>query len=239
MDWDETVEVIKLLQKSSTADQDALFKIEWSFLPWLDRFSPGSPVILEKRLASDPAFFAEVVRLVFRSEKENQDGARPDKQRNNLARNAYSLLNEWRRCPGILADDSFNVDAFKTWLGEARRITEETGHDEVAQVQIGHVLTHAPSDPNGLWIHGAVAEALNGKDTGTMRSGFTTELFNQREAHLFTAGKEELELAQKNRDKANALEAKGFSRFATAMREFAHGYEQDAEREANRGPYGN
>ena len=70
-----------------------------------------------------------------------------------------------------------------------------------------------------------------------MRSGFTTELFNQREVHGFTAGKEELEFAQKNRDKAADLEAKGFSRFATAMREFAHGYEQDAEREANRDPY--
>ena len=130
------------------------------------------------------------------------------------------------------------MNAFKAWLGEARRITEETGHGEVAQIQIGHVLTHAPSEPNGLWIHEAVAEALNGKDTGPMRSGFTTELFNQRAAHFFTAGEEELELAQKNRDKANALEAEGFSRFATAMSEFAHGYEQDAEREANRDPYG-
>ena len=237
LDWDGTVEVIKRLQKSSTADQDALFKIEWNFLPWLNRFSPGSPVMLEKRLASDPAFFAEVVRLVFRSEKDTQDDAKPDEQRNNLARNAYRLLSEWRRCPGILADGSFNVDAFTTWLGEARRITEETGHGEVAQIQIGCVLTHAPSDPNGLWIHEAVAKALNGKDTGTMRSGFTTELFNQREVHGFTAGKEELELAQKNRDKAADLEAKGFSRFATAMREFAHSYERDAEREANRDPY--
>ena len=237
LERDGPVEVIKRLQKSSTTDQDALFKIEWSFLLWLDRFSPGSPVTLEKRLASNPAFFAEVVRLVFRSEKDNQGGAKADEQRNNLARNAYRLLSEWRRCPGVLADDSFNVDAFRTWLDEARRITEATGHGEVAQSQIGCVLTRAPPDPNGLWIHEAVAEALNGKDTGTMRSGFTTELFNQRDAHYFTAGEEELELAQKNRDKAADLEEKGFSRFATAMREFAHGYERDAEREANRDPY--
>ena len=237
LDRDGTVEVIKRLQESPTADQDALFEIEWNFLFWLDQFSPGSPITLEKRLASDPAFFAEVVRLVFRSEKDNQDDAKPDEQRNNLARNAYRLLSEWRRCPGILADGSFNVDAFTAWLSEARQITEATGHGEVAQIQIGCVLTHAPPDPNGLWIHEAVAEALDGKDTGTMRSGFTTELFNQREVHGFTAGKEELELAQKNRDKAADLEAKGFSRFATAMREFAHGYERDAEREANRDPY--
>jgi hypothetical protein len=88
-----------------------------------------------------------------------------------------------------------------------------------------------------LWIHHIVAQALNAKDAKTMRSGFTTELFNQRGAHVFTVGREELELARINREKAEALEAKRYSRFATAMREFAEGYERDAKREASRDPY--
>ena len=237
LDHYRTVEVIKRLQKSATANQDDLFKIEWNFLPWLDQFSFGSPITLEKRLASDPAFFAEVVSLVFRSKKDNQNDATLDEQRRNLVRNAYTLLTGWKRCPGILDDGSFDIDVFNSWLQEARRITEETGHGEVGQIQIGHILTHAPSDPDGLWIHEAVAMVLNGRDTEDMRSGFTTELFNQRGVHGFTAGKEELELAQQNRDKAEDLEAKGFSRFATAMREFANRYERDADREANRDPY--
>ena len=53
-----------------------------------------------------------------------------------------------------------------------------------------------------------------------MRSGFTIELFNQRCVHGFTAGREERELAQRKREKAEALETAGYSRFATAMREF-------------------
>ncbi len=234
LDQRETVEVITRLQKSSTADQDALFKIEWYFLSWLDQFSSGSPNTLEQRLASDPAFFAEVVRLVYRSAKDDRDDDQPDEQRENLVQNAYRLLTDWRRYPGILADDSFDVDAFKTWLEEARRITEETGHGDVAQIQIGQVLTRAPSDPNGLWIHEGVAQALNGRDTEEMRSGFTTELSNQRGVYTFTAGRGERELAQQYRTKAEALEAKGFSRFATAMRELANQYERDAKHAANR-----
>ena len=234
LDQHETVEVITRLQKSATADQDALFKIEWYFLPWLDQFSSGSPSALEQRLASDPAFFAEVVRLVYRSTKDDQDDDQPDEYRENLVQNAYRLLTDWRRYPGILADDSFDVDAFKTWLEEARRITEETGHRDVAQVQIGQVLTHAPSDPNGLWIHEGVAQALNGRDTEEMRSGFTTDLSNQRGVYTFTAGNGERELAQQYRTKAEALEARGFSRFATAMRELANQYERDAKHAANR-----
>ena len=237
LDHRRPVEVIKHLQKSATVNQNYLFKIEWNFLPWLDRSSSGSPITLEKRLASDPAFFAEVVRRVFRSKEDNQDDATLDEQKRNLVRNAYTLLTGWNRCPGVLDDGSFDIDVFNSWLKEARRITEETGHGEVGQIQIGHILTHAPSDSNGLWIHEAVAMVLNRRDAEKMRSGFTTELFNQRGVHGFTAGKEELELAQQNRDKAEDLEAKGFSRFATAMREFANRYERDAEREASRNPY--
>lgn len=234
LDRYETVELIERLQKSPDADQDALFKIEWNFLLWLDQFSSGSPITLEKHLASNPAFFADLVKLIFRSKNDKEKVIEPDEQRQNLGRNAYTLLTEWEECPGTLPDGTLDVDAFNTWINEARRITEETGHEKVAQLQIGHILTHAPADPDGLWIHEAVASVLNGRDTEEMRSGFTTELFNQRGVYSHTAGREERELAQLNRDKAEALDAKGYSRFAAAMREFAEGYERQAEREAER-----
>jgi len=100
--------------------------------------------------------------------------------------------------------------------------------------QIGPVLTWAPQDPDGMWIHNAVAAALNFRNTGDMRSGFTTQLFNDRGVHGFTHGQEERKLASQNREKAEALDSKGYTRFATAMREFAEHYERQAEREAKR-----
>lgn len=234
LDHYHTVELIKHLQESKSADQNSLFRIEWNFLPWLDRFSSGSPITLEKRLASDPTFFAEVVGLVFRSKKDNDDGAEKlDDQKQHLARNAYKLLTEWKRCPGIQKNGILDRKAFNEWINEARRITEETGHAEVAQIQIGQVLTYAPPDPDGLWIHEAVATVLNYRDTGEMRSGFTTELFNRRDVYRFTHGRDERDLAKQNREKAEALDAKGFTRFAAAMREFAEQYNRQAEREEN------
>lgn len=233
-----TVELIKHLQESETADKDALFRIEWNFLPWLDRFSSGSPVTLEKRLASDPAFFAEIIRLVFRSKDTSEDDCEePDEHKRHLATNAYKLLTEWKHCPGRQDDGSFSAEAFNAWINEARRLTEESGHTEVAQIQIGHVLTCAPPDPDGLWIHSAVAAALNFRDAGEIRSGFTTQLFNSRGVHGFTHGREERKLASENRKKAEALDSKGYTRFATAMREFAEQYEREAEREAKRDPF--
>ena len=233
-----TVELIKLLQESETTDQNALFQIEWNFLPWLDRFSTGAPITLEKRLASDPAFFAESVGLVFLSKNTSEeDSEEPDEQKKRLARNAYKLLTEWHRCPGTQDDGSFNAEEFSAWINEACRMTEESGHAEVARIQIGHVLAYAPPDPDGLWIHSAVAATLDFRDTGEMRSGFTTKLFNQRGVHGFTHGQEERNLARKNREKAEELDSKGYTRFATAMRGFAKQYERDAEREKNRNPF--
>jgi len=129
------------------------------------------------------------------------------------------------------------VELFNAWLNQARKLTEESGHAEVAQIQIGHVLTCAPPDPDGMWIHHAVAAALNLRDTREMRSGFTTQIRNNRGVYFFTHGEEERKLASDNRKRAEEIDSKGYTRFATAMRELAEQYEKQAEREANRDPF--
>lgn len=94
-----------------------------------------------------------------------------------------------------------------------------------------------PEDPDGLWIHHMVAKAINARDASKMRPAFITALRNQRGVFRLTEGKDELELAETYRQKAEALETEGYSRFATAMRELADWYERDAKREASRDPY--
>ena len=234
----QTVKLIKHLQKSETADQDALSRIEWNFIPWLDGFSTGSPIILEKRLASEPGFFAEAVGTVYQSSNTSEDDSKkPSEQKKHSADNTYRLLSEWRRCPGTQDDESFNVEAFNMWINEARRMTEESGHTEIAQHHIGQILAYAPRDTDGLWIHNAVATILDDRHTDDMRVGFTTELSNQRGMHGFTEGQEERRLASDNREKAEALDSKGYTRFATAMRKFAKQYDREAEHEAKHNPY--
>ncbi len=237
LDNNSTAALIMHLQSMPDANQDALFQIEWSLLPWLDPFFSGSPKTLEKYLASDPSFFAKIVRLVFRSKNDEMEETEPDEQKKKLARNAYDLLTKWKRCPGIQDNGMFDIEAFNKWIHEARRITKESGHAEVAQIQIGHVLTYAPTGANEFWIHESVASILDGKDTHAMRSGFTTELFNRRGVCEFTHGREERELANQNREKAEALDAKGYTRFATKMREFSGLYDRQAERDEQEKPF--
>ena len=235
----DVVELIKRLQKSKTIDQGILLKIESRFFSWLKRFSTEeSPTAIEKKLASDPQFFADIIALAFRSEYDKRDNTKEiDENKRYLAQNAYDILYEWKLCPGVKEDGKFDENTFKEWIKEAKRITEETGHIGVARHYIGQILTYAPADPGGLWIHKVVADILDARDADKIRSEFTLTLFNRRGMHTFTYGREERELAKQNQEKAEALDTEGFTRFATAMREFAEQYTKEARAEEKRDIY--
>lgn len=232
------IDLIKHLQSSVSVDMDALYQIEWNFLPWFDKFAGEAPIALEKRMASDPTFFAEMIKLAFRSKNDTDDSVeKQDEQKRFLAERAYMLLNNWRHCPGVQEDGSLNEETFRAWITKARRITKESGHSEITQIEIGKVLTHAPQDPNGLWIHKAVAAVLDEGATGRMRFNFMLALKNQRGVHSFSHGAQERILAQGYREKAEALEMEGFIYFATMMREIADQYDKDAEFDEHRDPF--
>ena len=238
-DQHATRQLIKWMQDNLDTTDPELFRVEWGYLPLLDRrFGGVSPKSLESRLASDPEFFCEIIRTIFRSKNEERSKSEPSEEKKKIAENAYRLLHEWSTPPGTTADDNWDSTAFQDWLTKVKKSTRESGHYEVAMSQVGQVLPFVPPDPSGLWIHETAAAALNAKDADEMRSGFTTKLFNMRGTHGFTHGREEREIAKGYREKAEAVEKATCHRLATTVRDLAGWYERDAEREAVRGPLG-
>ena len=156
---------------------------EWGYLPLLERDRGVSPKSLENRLASDPGFFCEVIRHVYRSKKEPKTEKKHTKQEKAVAQNAYQLLREWRTPPGMQPDGSFSRDHLIRWLESTKTTCIESGHLEVALTHVGQVLFYCPPDPDGLWINRAVAEALNAMDADKMRHGFSLAIFNSRGVH--------------------------------------------------------
>ena len=63
MDSYHIVELIKALQNDSKTDANDLFRVEWAYLPLLNEYNRAEPRLLEKRLATQPGFFSEVIRL--------------------------------------------------------------------------------------------------------------------------------------------------------------------------------
>ncbi len=184
------VDVISKLQNTEQVDINALYKIEWNFLPLLDKFSSGSPQSLENRLATDPSFFCEVISLAFRSKNEENTNKTSSDYQMNLAKAAYQLLSNWKTPPGLQPDGTLDAQLFSAWVGETKKIAKETGYIDIVQIQLGSVLTYTPKDESGLWIHKTVAQALNEKDAQKMRSCFSSELFNRRGVYHCSGGKE-------------------------------------------------
>lgn len=231
MDTHHIVELIKFLQAEPSVPQDDLFRIEWAYLPLLGSLGRGKPKLLEHKLAAEPEFFCEIVRLIYRSEKEDAPPAEHSEDAKAIATNAWRLLHDWRTPPGTQIDGSFSDQRFTQWLETTKAICTESGHLDIALIQVGEVLIHAPSDANGLWIDATVASALNGRDDEHMRRGFSTAVYNSRGVHwVDPTGKPEKELAEEYRRKAEEVENAGFQRFAATLRDVAAGYERDAER---------
>ena len=225
------VELIKLLQADPSVNQDDLFRVEWAYLSLLDSHSGTAPHLLESRLANVPEFFCEVIQLIYRSKKEDQPPKEPTEESKATATNAWRLLHEWKTPPGTQKDGTFSEERFTEWFQRVKLLCTESGHLEVALINIGEVLIHAPADPDGLWIHRAVATELNDREADKLRDGFGTGTYNSRGVHeVDPSGKPERELAEQFRNKAEEIENAGFQRFAVTLRGLADGYDQDAER---------
>lgn len=231
MDGYHIVELIKFLQTEPSVNQDDLFRVEWAYVPLLDRHRGAAPQLLESRLANDPEFFCEVIRLIYRSKKEDQPSREPTEESKAIATNAWRLLHEWKTSPGTQQDGTFSEERFTEWLQRVKEVCEESGHLEVALINIGEVLIHTPPDPDGLWIRRAVAAALNDREADDMRDGFRTGTYNSRGVHsVDPTGKPERELAEQFRNKAEEIENAGFQRFAVTLRGLADSYNREAER---------
>ena len=228
MDPHGVAELIGVLQKDNTADQDEVIKLEWAFLGLLDGGFGASPARLQRTLATDVNFFCDVIRTAFRSTKADTFGD-PSIRQQGAAANAYRLLKDWRIPPGTQDDDSFDGDFLNRWLSEVKSKCDKSGHYKIAMQQVGSVLFYVQADPNGLWLHRSAAEVLNAKDAEDLRLGFHTQIINSRGVHwVDPEGKPERELAHSWREKADQVELAGYPRLALTLREVADGYDREA-----------
>ncbi len=83
------IKVIEYLQQTSATDINDLFRIEWAYLTLLED-NDVNPLTLENKLATEPAFFCELIQLMYRSTNDEKQPEANEVQR-NLASNAYLI----------------------------------------------------------------------------------------------------------------------------------------------------
>lgn len=233
--------VLQILDERDDVDWNALVALEWHYLRLLEH-SRRPPRALLKALSEQPALFIEILSAVFRSSDENDDADPEPKDPEHaraLAEQAYRLLELWDRIPGTRDDGTIDGDALEAWIKEARILAKAAGRQEIADSQIGGMLSASPMGSDGNWPAEPVREVIDLFRSKRMIEGFRIGKRNRRGMTTRMprdGGELERQEAANYRGWAKAL-AYDHPHTAKALATLAVHYDWDARRhdeEANR-----
>jgi hypothetical protein len=181
-------------------------------------------------LARDPAFFVEILSLVYRPRGAEADVVEVPE---HVATNAYRLLDEWRIIPGsrdrVSAVDGADLNR---WTETARELLARAGRGEVGDVEIRKVLAHARGDDDGTWPTKPVRDLIEKVASPEIEEGFEIQIYNNRgptSRGPFDGGAQERELVKKYTELADRIRD-GWPRTAAVLTSLAQSYEREARR---------
>lgn len=181
-----------------------LAQLEWRYLPLLEPHDRPTRV-LHQELAHNPAFFAEVIEMVYIPEQDGQEPEITDEQRHR-ATLGYQLLRSWRTPPGSLGTP-YALDLAE-WVTAARTLLTERNLLRSGDQFLGQVLSQTPEDRDGTWPGLAVREIIEEARSQDLERGVNIAVLNSRGMTwraLETGGQPERLLADKYQDYAQRV----------------------------------
>lgn len=228
--------IFETLDKHDNIEREILIKLEWFYLPLLSSYgNKRNPKILHEELATSPEFFIDILKCLYKSKDESiaqkESEEVDESQAQNRAKQAYELLNGWRKIPGVDEQNEINKEILSTWIKNVRQKAEGCGRLDVADMHIGKILAQYPEE-NDNWPPEAISEIIEQINTDSLKNNFSSALFNKRGSSTrgaFDGGDIERGhakyfegLAQKNKNK--------FPRVSAIFSRLAKGYYEDAKR---------
>jgi transcriptional regulator with XRE-family HTH domain len=219
-------------------EANAVASLEWTYVALLDGH-PTNPKILYKRLAEEPQFLLELLRILFRRSDEKEERPEPSENDRARAMQVYRLLNSWDRVPGTRSDGSVDEGLLRRWIDSVQTLAEEDGRREAADIRIGNVLAYAPAGSDGIWPCIPVRDAIDEFGTDDLADGFEVAIMNKRDVCWKApdeGGAQERGFAKQFFDWADALRIE-WPKTAASLRRVGERYEgfgrwEDAEAES-------
>lgn len=173
------------LRKRNDVERSTLIELEWIYLQIFGGIGPENPEILEEELASSPQFFVEILSYIYHPENPQQWEEEREKESEddllNRARQARHLLELWKKIPGMKTDLTVDYEELKKWVEEARVLADRVSRIKVADSQIGSLLARYPKGQD-KWPQDAIFRIIEEYDSGSMRNGYSTEMYNKKGA---------------------------------------------------------
>lgn len=224
-------------------DKSRFAKLEWFYLPYFgySRGRNANTKLLQEELANNPQFFIEVLKFLYKRKDEKEDFPVSEKKSDSeeeiayksaLAHNAFSLLSAWEKIPGVDDEGNINSEFLNLWIESARNLANDSSRLEVADVHIGKILSKYPEENLDQWPPNEICEIIDGINSASMKSGFSTEAFNKRGSStqgLYEGGNRERKLAEYFLNLAKKIEVK-WPETAAILSNLSKGYLFDSKR---------
>ncbi len=225
---------LDLLRSRNDLPDQEIARREYQILPLLGH-RESSGLSIHRIMAQDPKFFVDVVCDVFlpkNSERTQNMG--PNDEAKSRAQSGYRLLDGMSTIPGDSGDGDIDEIQLGQWINGVRKHAEEHDRLEVSEIYIGHILAHAPQDPNdGGWPHRTIRnvfEEISNKSKITQ--GLIVERHNMRGVYtksLYEGGAQERQLADQYLSWAKLCQLKWPS-MAHILNKIADSWTKEAER---------
>lgn len=223
-------ELISQLQESEEVDSSRLARVEWAYLPVLDRFARVQPTTLFRVLCDDPKFFYDLLALQYRAEDEDPASDTVSEQEQAKARLAHDLFEQFRVIPGTQADGTVDEEKLNAWIDAARELATGGKRLGMCDHRIGILLSNCQlPDPLDQTSHVVLAtmerlgsdELFHGFHIGTLNNrGVTTRMPT-------TGGEPERVLVERYRAIARSCREQ-YPSVARMFEGVARSYEDDA-----------
>lgn len=157
-------------------------RLEWLYMPILGGHSSSrKPVNLHQEMANSPAFFVEILSMLYRPKNqlelpENIDASMRDMMIRR-AESARKLLNSWRVLPGQNDNNEIDRDYLHNWVKEVRELAAKADRTDMADVQIGMLLARFP-EKTEIWPPEPISSLIEDLDNDYIRRNFITQVFN-------------------------------------------------------------
>ena len=226
LDPDAVRNLIELLQQTREISIEAISDLELIYLSWLDKYSKVKPLALRYRLANEPMFFCELIRLFY---KKRHSETHEEKISEHMAKRLWQILHDFCVIPGTDWDGNYHENDFHEWVDICKTWSKTEDREAIVQQTIGNGLSYARRLENGL-VDEFIMRELNKIENEEMRIGYRLGLFNQRGVRwIDPEGKPELQLAEKYKERAEIVESMGYAKYAETLRLISDGYIREAE----------
>lgn len=218
-----------ILDKDSSVDRMSIAHLEWVFFRLLER-SERPPNILYNLIASDEAFFLQLLKLIYK----RSDGAEDENSSlgdEKLVTHAWHVLDEWHVIPGTKADGTIDSAEHSRWIKAARDLCRDADRIDVADYRIGQVLAAVRPTADAEWPPLPVRETIESCKSRKLDRGYNNGLYNGRGVTtrgMTDGGAQERELAALYRKHAEKCAVR-WPRTARVLEELAATYDEHAK----------